>query len=519
MTYGSRVPDSGYITLGHLNAEFGNGAPYSVSEYYRGTLVPNTVDNTAVPTSGPISLSNFYGSKGTNTEYILENEYKLPGNYTFTTPPNVTSIEVVAIGGGGAGAYNGCNGAGDGRDASGGGGAGVRGTAATSSGDQWTVVVAQKAPFNANDSGTCRAISSSDGGESRIQLGTTSITSGGGKGGYITSSGGFRSQTRTAVGGAGGTYTNSGFTVIEAANGQAGSGTNGGGYAPPGKAGLDGYGDVGPRAGVYAGHGGELRVDERRDGYVKITTHGTINYNIRGQYTFTVPAGKTSFNFILAGAGGGSGTGDGQGHPVYGAQLLGGALLAGTLPVSAGDVISLEVGGGGKHGIGGTISAPRAAGGSAGAGGAEYNGGAGGRPGPNGASGGGGGGGAATVVRVNGIVKLVAGGGAGSGGAGSRYYNDTYNESNPATGTTGDTNGGTGSDCSQADGGGAGAGGGGYNGGVGGVANGSYDTRAQTGAIGTNYVFSGLTFTSTIASTGASTEAADGNDGYITLTF
>ena len=63
MTYGSKVPDSGYITLGHLNAEFGNGAPYSLSEYYRGTLVPDTVPNAGVPASGPISLSNFYGSK------------------------------------------------------------------------------------------------------------------------------------------------------------------------------------------------------------------------------------------------------------------------------------------------------------------------------------------------------------------------------------------------------------------------------------------------------------------------
>ena len=56
------------------------------------------------------------------------------------------------------------------------------------------------------------------------------------------------------------------------------------------------------------------------------------------------------------------------------------------------------------------------------------------------------GGGAATVIRVNGIVKLVAGGGAGSGGAGSNYWNDIYNESNPATGTSGSTNGGTGGD-------------------------------------------------------------------------
>ena len=49
------------ISLNTLNTEFGGG--YSLSSYYRGgTYVPNIPQNAAVPTSGAISLGNFYGT-------------------------------------------------------------------------------------------------------------------------------------------------------------------------------------------------------------------------------------------------------------------------------------------------------------------------------------------------------------------------------------------------------------------------------------------------------------------------
>lgn len=55
------LPASGVISLPEVQTEFGGVNPISLSEYYRnGSYV--TANNTSVPTSGEISLSNFYGT-------------------------------------------------------------------------------------------------------------------------------------------------------------------------------------------------------------------------------------------------------------------------------------------------------------------------------------------------------------------------------------------------------------------------------------------------------------------------
>jgi hypothetical protein len=55
------IQSSGAISLSDIQTEFGGSNPISISEYYRGgTYV--TPNNTSVPTSGTISLSNFYGA-------------------------------------------------------------------------------------------------------------------------------------------------------------------------------------------------------------------------------------------------------------------------------------------------------------------------------------------------------------------------------------------------------------------------------------------------------------------------
>ena len=55
------VPSSGALDLKDLQDEFGGSNPISISEYYRGgSLVPT--NNTDVPTSGTIALSDFYGA-------------------------------------------------------------------------------------------------------------------------------------------------------------------------------------------------------------------------------------------------------------------------------------------------------------------------------------------------------------------------------------------------------------------------------------------------------------------------
>lgn len=59
------LPSSGPLTLADIQGEFGGSNPISLSEYYAGGgLVPSGTTGTygAVPSSGAISIQNFYGT-------------------------------------------------------------------------------------------------------------------------------------------------------------------------------------------------------------------------------------------------------------------------------------------------------------------------------------------------------------------------------------------------------------------------------------------------------------------------
>lgn len=56
------LPGSGAISLSQLQAEFGGSDSISISEYYRSPNGLTTSNNTNVPLSGAISLSQFYGA-------------------------------------------------------------------------------------------------------------------------------------------------------------------------------------------------------------------------------------------------------------------------------------------------------------------------------------------------------------------------------------------------------------------------------------------------------------------------
>ena len=65
------LQSSGAISFSQIQSEFGGSSPISISEYYRnGSYVQGTYSfkggsyaiNTSIPTSGTISLSNFYGT-------------------------------------------------------------------------------------------------------------------------------------------------------------------------------------------------------------------------------------------------------------------------------------------------------------------------------------------------------------------------------------------------------------------------------------------------------------------------
>lgn len=59
------LPSSGAISLSDIQTEFGGSSPISLNEYYAGgTYVPAGTSGTygAVPSSGAISIQNFYGT-------------------------------------------------------------------------------------------------------------------------------------------------------------------------------------------------------------------------------------------------------------------------------------------------------------------------------------------------------------------------------------------------------------------------------------------------------------------------
>ena len=65
------LPNSGLITMADIAAEFGGAAPHSLSEYYG--VAPG------VPTSGLISMADFYGTSSIRTVY--------------TKPENLTPLQ------------------------------------------------------------------------------------------------------------------------------------------------------------------------------------------------------------------------------------------------------------------------------------------------------------------------------------------------------------------------------------------------------------------------------------------
>jgi len=70
------LPVSGPLSLSQIQTEFGGSNPISLSEYYRGgAFVTN--NNTSVPTSGAISISNFYGA-------VKQFAFTINTNYTTT---------------------------------------------------------------------------------------------------------------------------------------------------------------------------------------------------------------------------------------------------------------------------------------------------------------------------------------------------------------------------------------------------------------------------------------------------
>lgn len=96
------LPSSGPLTLANIQTEFGGSNPISLSEYYAGGgLVPAGTSGTygAVPSSGTISIRNFYG-----TSNFLDQQTVTTGGYG----PDPFDPEVEAVRGYAYGSYGSC---------------------------------------------------------------------------------------------------------------------------------------------------------------------------------------------------------------------------------------------------------------------------------------------------------------------------------------------------------------------------------------------------------------------------
>lgn len=87
------LPTSGTLSLSSIQGEFGGSNPISMSEYYRsGPYVPNYPANAPIPTSGTISINQFYGATNTapsNTTFAFT-----AGQYTSGGKQPTTSTGV-----------------------------------------------------------------------------------------------------------------------------------------------------------------------------------------------------------------------------------------------------------------------------------------------------------------------------------------------------------------------------------------------------------------------------------------
>lgn len=239
------LQSSGPISLSDLQDEFGGSSPISLSEYYRGGAY-TTDNNTNVPTSGAISIDDFYGAS--------------------------LSVDVIY-------------------ELQGGGGAGGQGwsTSGTSADGSSSSFKRSGALFSAASAaggagGVDRSLFGSTPGEASYygaggEQGRTSDTNGNQTAGYDAPA-----TSYGAGGGGGGGYPFSAYNA--GGGGDAGERVTGTYTTTPGTVLSVTVGSGGPRGSIAGAEGGA-----GAGGYVKITVGGvSTEYTTPGTYTYTVPA-------------------------------------------------------------------------------------------------------------------------------------------------------------------------------------------------------------------------------------
>lgn len=256
--------------------EFSSGTVLPLSSYYAGgTYVPSGTKGypsgggaTDIPSSGAISINNFYGSsKASKTNY----KFNTPGTTNWTVPVGVTSIDYAIIGGGGGGG----NTIADGSVQGGGGGAG-------GSFFQGTIAVTP---------GQVLAITPGNYGPSWTNGGDTTVT---GAGVSLVAKGGQR--------GGGNAY--GGHNGGLCATNPSGSTYNPGGTSATG---ADAYGGGGASITAAGGNGTYGNVGNGADG-ITFTLGAVVNYTCGGGGG----GGSSDGSYGTGGAGGGGNGGSSQ---------------------------------------------------------------------------------------------------------------------------------------------------------------------------------------------------------------
>jgi hypothetical protein len=227
------------ISLQAVATEFGgpSGAKHLEDYYAGGTYVPGgTVGypggvSTPIPTSGAISLQNFYGSSAASV-------YVFASSTTWTVPVGITSAQIILVGGGGGG--GGTDTSQNTADGAGGGGAGglIYQSVSLTPGETVTINIGSGGAGGLNGNGT-------NGGDTvafATSFGPLTAIGGAGGGGNGTyngnsggSGGGGNGYNRAAGGGAGTAgQGNNGGSTDKRANGGGGGGAGGVGMSNAG---------------------------------------------------------------------------------------------------------------------------------------------------------------------------------------------------------------------------------------------------------------------------------------------
>lgn len=258
---------SGQITINDIVGEFGGTAPHGLNEYYGA--------DSGVPTSGQISLSNFYGATnfvnmiatgGTiyTTGGYRYHKFTSSGTFNISAIGSVTSIQYLLVGGGGAGG---------GRHGAGAGAGGLSyhsgKTPATGSytvtigaGGTWRRSGQDGLSGNRGSNSTFWSTTSYGGGGGKSYSDACCANGGSGGGGGGMANTGYGTATQTSTGGATG-YGNRGGNGGGNPDGGGGGGAGGVGSAPNNQVGGVGrqYSDWATAtssgaSGYYAGGGG-----------------------------------------------------------------------------------------------------------------------------------------------------------------------------------------------------------------------------------------------------------------------